>query len=489
MANGLPSNLWTGGAVVFDTQPYMNFYAQTLARKQAKDEALDQYHQNIFKSVNPAGARTQDIPLFTEKVNEWQKFYQQNRDAIKNPRLDGGRAQSEFQSRLVDAQNYIQQSKNEAKVYEGLIPILRDPDKRSRIPESVINELAAHDLPLGDPNRRSFNPSSLTFDPKPFDVTMQKNYLQGVQQGLKMDEAITGIKTDPNTFMQTVTTTSKLGEDAKGAIRNRASGAYGSDPSFKHFVDTELAQPQNYQRYNDIFKRAYGTDIQEPEDLATAYTLGSIQEDQVKQKTEADWKSRQDYLQGQRINLLNRRLAAEKTGDDPKSGWINDYVGVLKEQALGGPTIPYKYRNGVTVEEYDIPMDATLSKLLEKQGLQPDYLRYNPKTGKFRPIYAEHYTDDKGKRTTEIVRGKDGRFQVDETLSQPLSEPQLILALGGRVTPTQRTIEMKESLQRQSNKKGVYKLDGKTYSRKELNDMGYDDDEIEQYIKAGLISQ
>jgi hypothetical protein len=488
MATGLPylpSNLYSGGAVLLDSRPFMQYQNQMAARKQAKDEALDQYYQNSFKQVNPAGARTQDIPHFTEKVNEWQRFYQQNRDKIKNPRLDGGRAQSEFQSRLMDAQNYIQQSKNEAKVYEGLVPILRDPDKRSRIPEGVINELAQHDLPLNDPNRKSFNPSSLVFDPKPFDVNMQKNYLQGVQQGLKMDDEITGIKTDPKTFMQTITTTSRLGDEAKGAIRNRASGAYGSDPSFKHFVDNELSQPQNYQRYNDIFKKTYGTDIQEPEDLATAYTLGSIQDEQVKQKSQEDWKARQDYLQGQRINLLNRRLAAQKDGEKDESGWVNPYVDVLKEMGGMNPPVEYKYKNGASALEYDIPLDATLAKALQRGSGQnirePEYLRYNPKTGKFRPIFILY--DEKGN-----ALGKDGRYAVDDQLSQPISEVQLKLGLGKNVTPTQRTVEMKEAI-RQQGKASQYKVNGKTYSKQELNDQGYDDDEIAEFIKAGIITQ
>jgi hypothetical protein len=47
---------------------------------------------------------------------------------------------------------------------------------------------------------------------------------------------------------------------------------------------------------------------------------------------------------------------------------------------------------------------------------------------------------------------------------------------------------MKRSLENQQSK-GSYKLNGKTYSKKELNDLGYDDDEIEQFIKGGLIQQ
>lgn len=492
----LPSNLYTGGAERFDSTPYVNFYAQTMARRQAKDEALDEYYKNQFKSINPAGMRTQDIPMFTEKVNQWQQFYQQNRDKIKNPRLDGGKAASEFQSRMQDALALTAQSKNEAKIVSDIAPLLRDPEKRSRIPDAFLQKLAIHDQPLGTPDRQSINLADLDFEPKPFDLKSQEAWMKTAQQGLKMDERITGTTVDPKTFTQTVTTTSEFGPEAKEAILKRSAMAYQGDPTIKHFVDTELSDPQKLPQLNTSFKKEYGRDIETPEDLMAAYTLGGIQQQQVKQKQEADWKARQDYLQGQRINLLNKRLAAEKAGKGEQEGWINEYIGVLKEQALSGPTIPYKYKSGKVVEEYNIPMDATLSKLLEKNKIQPDYLRYNPQTGQFRPIYAKYETVKEKKKdgTTEevsrIVKSPSGQFAVDEELSQPISEPQLVLSLGGRVTPTQRTIEMKRSLELQKGANNKpFKIDGKTYNRKQLNDMGYDDDEIEQFIKSGVITQ
>lgn len=318
-------------------------------------------------------------------------------------------------------------------------------------------------------------------------------------------------------------------------------------------------------------------------------TMGTPQlrenKEAVMNRQQKEWKIRADELFAQRKQLQDRALAAKEEGKEDEGGWINEYVGVLKDQSLGGPKIPFKYKNGTTVNEYDIPMDATLSKLLEKQKVQPDYLRYNPETKKFRPIYAKYETvkekNSQGKDidVTRIVKGNDGKFAVDETLSQPLSEPQLVLALGGRVTPTQRTVEMKRSIENEKSKsttqpqpnrseaekskqwntigdlqyerngdeikvknieqpdipesvykkeegkwvhksgpqdmfwgkdrnqdeffkkvdnsrpsknnplKGTYKLNGKTYSKKALNDLGYDDDEIDQFIKGGLIQQ
>lgn len=266
----LPSNLYSGGSVVFDSQPYVNFYAQTMARKQAKDEALDQYYQNQFKSINSAGMRTQDIPFFTEKVNAAQQFYQQYRDKIKNPRLDGGKSQSEFQARLMDASNTTQKSKNEAKVITDFMPTLRNPDLRSRIPDSVMNDISVHELPLNDPNRKSFDPAKFNFNAKPFDIKMQGDYIKGVTSGVKFDEKTSVGKTDPKTLMQTVTTTSSLGDEGKESIRNKAAGAYATDPSVKEFVDKELSKPGNYHQLNEIFKKTFGADIQHSEDLMTA---------------------------------------------------------------------------------------------------------------------------------------------------------------------------------------------------------------------------
>ncbi len=482
MPTGLPSDLYSGGSVKFDSQPFVNFYAQMKARKQAKDEALDQYYQNQFKNVNSAGMRTQDIPFFTEKVNAAQQFYQQYRDKIKNPRLDGGQAQAQFQARLTDASNTTQQSKNEAKVTQDVMPLLRDPDKRSRIPDSVITDLAIHDLPLNDPNRKSFDFGKLNFDAKPFDVTMQKNYLQGVQQGLKMNEAITGIKKNPNDFTQTVTTTASFGDEAKEAIRNRAAGAYGSDPSFKHFVDTELSKPNNYQQLNSIFKKQYGTDIAHPEDLATAWSLGAIQDEQIKQKSEANWKDQQDYRHKQAIDLLNRRQAAEKSGEKELNMWVNNYLDILDEQSkaagMKGNTVigPKSY------QEVDIPLDPVLSKALARQGREPDYLRKTA-DGKYRPLFFQY--DDKGNPIPST--STSGGYKIDFGLSQPISKEQMKLALGYK-GQTKKDLGQTMGGTKAGSASG-YKYNGKSYSHKELNEMGYDDELIQDAIKKGLIQQ
>lgn len=456
MANGFSPQIYSEGAVEFDSTPTTQLYSQILNRQQAKSEALDEYYRSQFKNVNPAGMRAQDIPVFTNKVNEWQKFYQQNREKIRNPRLDGGQAATEFNARMQDAMAAVQQSKSEQKKYEDIVPILRDPDKRSRLPEAFMGQLAEHEKPINDPTRKSLDIASLNYDAKPFDVAMQQKFLQGVQQGLKMDEQVTGVVTDPKTYTRKVTTTSSFGPEAKSAIQARSAGAYQSDPSFKSFIDQLANDWQAVDKYNKLYRQTFGKDISSPEDLGAAWSLNSIQDNAEKQKIEADWKAQQDYLHSKRLDLLNRRLAAEKAGEKAKEGWVNEHVNLLKEQALMGGKFQYKYRDGRVEEEYDIPMDAVIAKSLRRgsgeRAIEPDYLRYNPKTGKFRPVFGEYetveITNSQGnkEKISRLKKNPSGGFKVDEELSKPISEAQLVLALGGQVTPTQRTVEMKKAL-------------------------------------------
>lgn len=60
-----PSALYTEGAVKLDTTPSLNFYAQLLAKKQAKKDALDQYYQKLMDTTQ--GRENQMRPIDIEE--------------------------------------------------------------------------------------------------------------------------------------------------------------------------------------------------------------------------------------------------------------------------------------------------------------------------------------------------------------------------------------------------------------------------------------
>jgi hypothetical protein len=311
MALRNPQDLYNAGAVVFNTQPYVNFTANLIARKQAKEEAIDSYYQNLNKGINPAGVRTQDVPMFMEKVKGFKEYYNQNKDKIKNPRMDNGKAQTEYQTMYQDALNHVQMSKSEEEKKKPLVELLTDPAKRDRIPDRVLEDLHSHDLPLGDPNRKPFDMSSLSFDPKPFDQT---TYLKGFTDIQKSENAPT-VSTDPKSLTQTVTKTSTFDDAAKGTIYTRSAGKYASDPSFKELIDKELSKPEYFKELNEVFKKNYGDNIENPEDAAAAYTLSALQPSITKVETQPDTFERQKQMAAITDQYARRRLSLQ-----------NDYV-------------------------------------------------------------------------------------------------------------------------------------------------------------------
>jgi hypothetical protein len=93
------SRLFTGGNERLDSRPHVQLYAQLKQKEQARNEAFDEYVRNLNKNINPAGLRNQERPVFEDKLRQWQEFGMQNREALRNPRKDGGRASMEFQIR------------------------------------------------------------------------------------------------------------------------------------------------------------------------------------------------------------------------------------------------------------------------------------------------------------------------------------------------------------------------------------------------------
>jgi len=105
--------LFTGGGERVDTRPHVQLYAQLKQREQARNDAFDEYVRNLNKNINSAGLRNQERPVFEDKLRQWQEFGMQNKEFLRNPRKDGGRASMEFQNRYQDLNNLIAESKIE----------------------------------------------------------------------------------------------------------------------------------------------------------------------------------------------------------------------------------------------------------------------------------------------------------------------------------------------------------------------------------------
>ncbi len=281
MPDNLPSSLYTGGATVFNSMPFANFYVQAQARKRAKDEALTKYFADFTKSVNPAGMRTKDIEEgWMQKRNDWEKFYMDNADKIKNVRLDNGKAYGEFMGRYQDLLNDTQKSKNEVEQKSKLFPLLTDPEKRDRLTDNVLPEIHQSEYSIYDPRYKPFDITRIDFNAKQVDAGDLKKYQDYLTGGIKMSEGIPTISIDPKTKSKISTTKSSFKPEDINLIASKAENLYKSDSAFQRMIDG-LANPADYERLNKVFKETYGhdLDIQHHEELATAWALSGIQKE------------------------------------------------------------------------------------------------------------------------------------------------------------------------------------------------------------------
>lgn len=326
----LPKNIYAGNAVRFDAMPYIKYRDQLQARQDAKDAALDQYFQKLPLGVNKAGLREIDNEDYNKLDNENANFWMANREAIKNPKIDHGKKQAEYYSRLDNQKLFIQNSKAREERKKPLVPKLADPKTRSLFTPGAIDAIHKNDLALNDPNGVPLDLTTELFNPTPHD---QQKYFSGLKD-IKMSEKV-GFVPDPDNKLKSIaTTTHYFDPKALNNIVQYAETEYNTKPGFHQYVNDKLSQPQEYHALNDVFKEHMGRDIdiQHPEELAIAYTLSGKQLQYETQKAadnkEAIMNKQAAIQRSNKIFEINHRVIKAGTGDNSGD---NDLIGFYKD--------------------------------------------------------------------------------------------------------------------------------------------------------------
>lgn len=232
MALQNPSNLYSGGQGVFDSRPVLMFQANLMAKKQAKEDALNKLYQDLPTSINSAGMQTKDLHILDGIKDQIGEYWKNNKQSIINPK--DSRAQTEYQGLINQAHRVIQVSKNGGDKLKIAAEVLKDPKKAARTPKVVLDKIALAQLPVNDPNYRELEEDDFVFNAEPYDETkVFKKYFGDI----KMSDSETKVTIDPITKTRKVTTTSGLTDDDKGVIYNRAKTLYDTDPSVEEYVE------------------------------------------------------------------------------------------------------------------------------------------------------------------------------------------------------------------------------------------------------------
>lgn len=416
--------LYSGGSVVFDQRPHVQLYANLMQRKAAKDEAFDEYIRNQNKGINAAGMRNADRPIFDKKYSELQNFYIQNRDAIKNRKAG---ADIKYTQMNQDLLNLISESKTEEEKKKPLTEILLDPNKRERLSDTVFEEVSSHDQPIyvqkedgsieRNPNRKSIDYGSVTFNPKPFE---QDKYFKQFEDVKRMDLPPV-VTDDPKTMTQTVTTNSVFDKEAKDLIATRAVTDLMQNPSFKSVV-----KQLDPKEYNDFYKQNYGHDIQSEADLAAAYTLKGLQQSVKTAKVNPDTYGRQVAMEGIRDANARRRLAIQDAYAKGRIDYRKAKTGKEQEGVLQG-LIERTFEEGknnkgaiavdgkfVPARKIAVPAEVTKKYTVKggkdgKEDKAPIKFMMTEDMKYVVPVYSGEST---GKRKDELVR--DSKIPIEQ---------------------------------------------------------------------------
>lgn len=457
-----PSGLYSENQGIFNSTPFTQFALLQEAKRQAKDESLDRYYQNLPKSINSAGLRNQDTGGFIDKINGIRDFYAKNRDAIKNPRLDRGKAQAEYQARNTDASMYVNQSKAEELKKTPFVKILANPDMRDRVMDSDLQKLHLHDLPLNDPNRKSFDFSTIDFNPKELTPQETEAYQKSLTAGFQPSEKV--VNSVPNSKDLTITNTyqkqwspEQLKATADKDISNVTADRrleYNAEQTWKRVSQN----PDQFKQYNDIYKGIYGKDIQHPAELHAAMQVGGIlgsstrqeikpdedardrrnfeQQKQIQDRGFAHAKSLEGMRQANRVALKNYSAGKDKNNDEMVlNTFVNNTYDAGDDKipfvSIGGKKyegrvvdIPksikdkYKIEYKSTTKDSEVPDDWYLTT--DKKYLIPlfydgktktggNYLKSNPNS---KPIQVQNFKVDLAKLL--ITQKKKGVEVIDE---------------------------------------------------------------------------
>ena len=267
MALQYDPRLYTGGNVVFDTSPTVEYAQRIQAKKQAKDEALNQYFNDLQTKINTAGVRQQDLSSpqggINDEIEKWKQDWLLNKDAIKK----GGSPQQEHLSKFQNILRKIDQSKNRAKTeleigkakFEGKY----DPD------DDDLNILGNIGKSIYDPTSykqdgvSEYGWQDLSPAVPEFDVDRQNKFWIAATKGIQPGEYYNTDKqrTDKTTGKVFIPFEEKYSAEQIKRISDGAAELIKGDKSAKKYYNKIINNPESdqWEKLNKAYQSVYGS--------------------------------------------------------------------------------------------------------------------------------------------------------------------------------------------------------------------------------------
>ncbi len=351
------SEMYSGGAVVFDNRQPINLYAQLLQRKQAREEALDAYEMNRVNRMNEAGVRDIDRPGLDAKVIDMKTYYQANKDRIRK----GGTPEAyNYEKMFRDTLSGVSKSKNATATAETFNKIRLERQKLGRnTPEDWFNEYSQHeDTPVWDEKFKDLDlPKYMQQNQVKYDPKTVKDLVSDLKRtpGSPRYEDIPGDKYTRNKFID-----ESFDQNAKETIAARTHDLYDANDGFANAVQQDVNNPIKRGQYEQTFQKEFGTAPQSMADYATAKVLSEVQSTVTgKPVKEEKWEERRRLLQGfhqANMAVMNQFRQMDKANQDFYIDSIIDDN--LKEGQKGNGEFQASPLVLKTLGQFNVPAEA-----------------------------------------------------------------------------------------------------------------------------------
>ena len=442
MALQLP-NIYTLGQVQVSSQPLAQLQGQLLAKKQAKEEALDKYYNDLTGKITSAGMHSKDIPGFLKEKEDLAKYWNSNKNEISK----GGLAKQEFDARANKIFSHVEQSKGDVKfLYD-----MRDKE----IEDEDMPKLAARGRSIYDPAYYK-DPNTLTpydysdfthFVPLP-DVAKQNSYWGAITQGFEpktreyeKDARGNIIYTPiPDSFGKKAKYKEGYGVDQIKAMADRAASYVSTDEGYKKLYNIPLndaakATKQNLPLSPEFveLKKAFdyyypGGIMDTPEEVAKAAAIVRLQ----KIKNEGEEKIPGDKSKFYATDAAIKARAAGGGGEVDLSqydvlGPITASKGVKTKGFFGigsGKTLVYK--KDIDPKDYELIADKDVMPFVDNNG--EEYFEVDPNTGDWKAENATINASSAARRNldrTTLSEEKRGALRFKPSVPAKTTRPPL----------------------------------------------------------------
>ncbi len=442
----VPREVYTLGAVQFNTQPLARLQGELLAKKAAKEEALDKYFNDLKGKITSAGMRSIDVKPFNEKLKNWISQGITNKSEIAKGGVAYQNHLEGYNSLVSDVELSKQEQKKddeiaklrfEDKIDEDLdFPVIQKRSKSIYDPEFYKNYQTRQPYSIGD-----FSANIPTWD-----VSKRKQFvdfaLSGVKPAGKSEETETY---DPKA-MATTKVFDKFFTPQQMVDASKKAVAILSDESgFKTYKNIlkegeQKIPSDQFIQYATAYSKAFPNDIMNtPLKVAQAEIISSM----------AGLKE----TESKTIPNMAARISAAKTNKTEDEGFI-DYWAQIKsrpEKSIGEKGMELGRIKGVLVESLTA---------IPKQRIIDIANKIKGRTFSDEELIIQTLPNGVT-RIAEVVRDKFGVPRGVEEVTKIQSEDI-------NIEPQIDVKAKREAVEGAKKSKRTYKIGGKEFTRQQI---------------------